>query len=422
MRAKLKTSRTWLAFSLTAMSFAVAAVVHLALTSDARVAKALRTPGAILAVTRGSEPLVLGAVWQTMAGNAVPALRDKVGGIWVTPVTTKATSLVIWQHLSRDMGWSGPPPLLQLELIGDDGQVLKTNAWGELHSAAGKQLPEFEIANYPRRGKQVRIRFLKRYPGAPDQPDIVVPNPAAGGYPVWRPTALPATERMDSLEVTLARFTAGTHSEDGTVAYDRTALRFHVREQGRPADNAWAVEKTRITDPTGNSWESAGSFISERNGIMVDAEPLLVEEPAYRVEVELARVDNFPPQEVCRIGNLRFPASGQVMRLSRVAKLQGCTVELTHLLGAAAKHDLGWSGGGATAAVRIVGPAERYCLRNASSEHRGYSVFKSIAANTYCVTLGDLAPGAPFSLKLALTPRRRISFLAHVSPVTEKRR
>lgn len=421
MRAKLRATRTCLGLSVIALLMAAGAVVRLALHQDPRAAKAMRTPGSIIGAVSGSQPLIVGAGWQQVLLRAFPSLEDRIGGELI-PSLGCSTSLVIWQNQGKLADQQGSATSLNLELVGDHGESLRAPVLGLLgYSSEGQFRAGYEVTTFPRRGRLVRIRFLDPGPDGKPRPELIVPNPASGRYPVWTPDPLPAHGSIGALQVRLKRFETGVAGtdENGGRTLD-TVVELHIQERGKLAGRGWAVESVALTDATGNRWENDYNGISSKHGrVLVTMGPLLLpEEAAYRVEVELARTSGFAADEVWTLRDLKMSGHKQVATLSRSQELPGGTLELTHLLGSRATgHN--WSYENATAVVRVHGDSQRYCLRAGPSPggELDHDVFLS-ASGEYGVDLGVKAPQPPTTLTLALTPRRTVTFLAHASRPT----
>jgi len=414
----LQSSRTCLALSVAALLVTVGAGVRLALHQDPRAVKALRTPGSIIGAVGGSQPLIVGAGWQQVLLRAFPSLEDRIGGELI-PSLGCSTSLVIWQNQGKLADQQGPATSLNLELVGDRGESLRAPVWGNFGcSAEGQFRAGYEVTAFPRRGRLVRIRFLDPGPDGKPRPELIVPNPASGRYPVWTPEPLPAHGSIGALQVRLERFetgVAGTDENGGRTL--ETVTELHIQERGKPVGTGWAVERVALADATGNRWENEYNGISSKHGrVLVTMGPLLLpEEAAYRIEVELARTSGFAADELWTLRDLKVPRSKRVAVQSRSQKLPGGTLELTHLLGSRATgHN--WSYENATAVVRVHGDSQCYCLRAGPSPggELDHDVFLS-ASGEYGVDLGVKAPQPPTTLTLALTPRHTVTFLAHAS-------
>ena len=173
----------------TALCFAatLGLTIVLALGRDPRETHALRTPGAIIAVTQGDRPLVLGAAWQKLVLPLAPHLQDRLGGTFITPYYAEATDTerVIWRR--RPPGFddigdtgvrsireplighvSGPAFSKPMRLIGrvagviveEDGQRSRKEARLKFWKANdGTPIDEYQLTWTPREGARVRVRF-----------------------------------------------------------------------------------------------------------------------------------------------------------------------------------------------------------------------------------------------------------------------
>lgn len=375
------------------------------------VAEALRTRGAIVAVTHGNEPLLLGTAWQKMLLSVFPSLQAQIGGAILSPHPGSAASLVVWQNLGRIGGWSGPPPMISLVLTGDRGERLRVDRFSsDWHEVDGNTLAAFELRTYPRRGKQIRLHLATATIAPKDQANIDLPNPAPGDYPVWSPG--PARQRKGDLELRLERFQTGVANPRFPRSEGDTQLDLHLYEHGKPAAHYWEVERLVISDPTGNAWEGNG-YSGDQSAVrhqLKGLRPLFPQEPAYRVHLELARRRRFPPADLWTIRGLRIPPRGEKVAIGRRVTRHGCSLELTHLIGENGDADFGSE---PAAVVRVTGPIGGYCLRAGSGEAEDYT--SEPGGGLFSVELYGAEAGDPLTLKLALTPRVTFDFLAHAS-------
>lgn len=199
---------------------------------------------------------------------------------------------------------------------------------------------------------------------------------------------------------------------------DETQLGLMIRENGQPAADRWAVERVVISDPTGNVWYSDWSLPLFGHATTGSEElwagvpdSLILDEPAYRVCIELARRKAYPPEDLWSIPGLKIPPPGRTVRLSRKRTVHGCKLEITQL-------GDGYTGlyieGARYAGINVTGPVGRYCLRQLQRNHQDDEIFL-IGTGPHWADASDAKTGRPFTLRLALTPRRTVEFLAHPS-------
>lgn len=176
----------------------------------------------------------------------------------------------------------------------------------------------------------------------------------------------------------------------------------------------------RITDPTGNVWEGVPSSVTAGERIRVGGlPPILAEESAYRVRLELARQVQYPRADLLTLRGLQVPPPGRIYPVRKRVALHGLTLEITHLLGARTSGDSSLP----TAVVRISGPADRFRIRKLpESRNRNPlfedSVFQYGEGSSY-IDLGPVPRDRPLTLRLAITPRRTVEFLAHAAAADE---
>lgn len=183
MRAKLRSSKTCLALSVAALLLAVGAVVRLALHQDPRAAKALRTPGSIVAVTRGSEPLELGPTWRILLERAVPSLRQKSLGVLITP-PARSSSLIVWMNLGTQVWLGLRPQSCEFEVSRERGeaQVVVGNSLG-FRFANGNCLQAFELDATSVSGTRLRVRVVEATPDERLQSIVIHVPPARVASP-----------------------------------------------------------------------------------------------------------------------------------------------------------------------------------------------------------------------------------------------
>jgi hypothetical protein len=404
----------------------VGGIVGVGLQTDPREARALRTPGAIVGVTYGSRPLVLGANWQKWVLRAFPGLESRVGGHVLIPGFPAQTPVVLW--LCDGPRFVDSRPTLPVQLTADTGERMETVATGvsSARPIRGHRIGPLALPTYPRRGRTIRIQPVSyARPAEPVEPRVVA-NPTPGPFPVWKPEPLPATRRDGPLLVTLRRFRAVSLAADVQACWARAELEVELREGGKSAAQAWAIERLGVTDATGNRWDFPDSWQDPFTELMLWSDPVgrgrrrvwlrplgLPDEAAYRLRLELTRRAGFPPEELWTLRDVPIPASKQVVNLGRRRTLHGCPLEAVRVIGE--DTGVGCAGGWRRVHVRVGPGAEKYVLlmrtsppgRPASWQPMG--IYNGVA----CVPL--LSDGRPrrASLTLALTPRRTVEFLAH---------
>jgi hypothetical protein len=391
----------------------VGGIVAVGLQTDPREARALRTPGAIVGVTYGSRPLVLGANWQKWVLGAWPELQPRIGG-WVERfATTPSGTLVVWQYYGTQSPAVDPAPL-RVRIRSDQGEVMEEVAEGALDSIGDRAVGRFEISHFPRRGRRLWVTVDPLVTAAAPGEERMVVNPAPGPYPVWQPAPGSARIAGESVEVTLRRFRTGIW--EPAFQSRATELDLEFREAGRPAAREWQVLDLTLADATGNRWETFGGGVSQLDPAHLRLSNTGVDLPAesaHRVRVTLARSGGFRSSDLWRLRGLRLSVDGRPMTLNRSTTLHGFRVRLLHLGWRKAETSGSSPARKPVAVVRVEGLAERYCLWQLSHEREHPKrLYGSGGNDLYSLDL-DLPRRGVTDMALALTPKVAVEFLAH---------
>jgi hypothetical protein len=443
MRRLFHNPRYLTGLTLAVLGLVLWAGVALALYQDPRETHAMKTPGALIALTYGDEPLVLGANWQEWLLRFQPLLQHQIGGAWVTNQGVNGKSLTIWEnatalpvktHYSR-----------RLFLSNERGAGMCVDLTRGISAQAGKVLLRGHIAGqFPRRGAQIRI-WQQREPGIVTRsPDYVLVNPAPGPYPFWKPDPTPATRHLGNLKVAVDRLEVDASAVDVFSLDNNLHLQLRIWERGKPAGKTWNLESATVTDPTGNAWQLfpfSDPSPSSADFSIYQARLPPSQEPACRLQLELAKMDNFPADEVWVVPNLQIPSPGRITQMNRRGKLGSYTVEILRLIGRETDPDMD----GFTpprAEIRVSGSSERRFLRSlripstwdpeflanrientaivreghpGSRWHRDISGV-AMGTTTFVVTIAPTEGRRTTTLKLALARPRTFEFLVPVSP------
>jgi hypothetical protein len=213
--------------------------------------------------------------WQLAVGKWLPyaaaarfGWRFNTKECWTSVVNPSGmTNLVIFTKRE------GPGPAgldqIRVEVLDDQGDTLGWYGGGHastIQDAKGThyhELQSWDVPAFPRRGKNLVVRCLRKQAGGkPDMPimQFHIANPQAGPYPIWTPEPWPATKRAGDLTVTLTDITTGlSASEPARAAVENeevaTRLAFDLEEKGR-TNCPWQVRLVEVADATGNRWNS----------------------------------------------------------------------------------------------------------------------------------------------------------------------
>ncbi len=149
---------------------------------DPEERKALETRGAIIRVTAGTEPLILGNHWQKLMARANPVLAELCGGAVLRSKWAQPGDLVVWQHWGRATTMFGPAAMLTVKLSdGSGNQMEEIVRCSDYLQAHDEMVFPFVVTNYPRGGEHVRIQ-VDGMPGLEVGESFTVPNPRAGSH------------------------------------------------------------------------------------------------------------------------------------------------------------------------------------------------------------------------------------------------
>jgi hypothetical protein len=104
-------------------------------------------------------------------------------------------------------------------------------------------------------------------------------NPYFGSFPQWQPESIPVSKQVEDVEVSLTEFKLGNHG----VAQCKFDV--HPRKE---SNSHWLFQSAELCDATGNKWCVRPPY--ERSVTnMVTFQPLLADEKAWRIKVDLKR-------------------------------------------------------------------------------------------------------------------------------------
>jgi len=423
------TSRLSVAASAIALAITLVAVGTLALQTDAREVRALKNRGAIVAVTRGTEPLILGASWQKWLLRMFPDLQSRIGGAVLVPEGGSEESLIVWRSVGSLI--PGPRVIEQCSgiLKGNLGETMEFGGRyiSSEHSNEGV-LDTFKIEEFPRRGTTIHLRFQDSDGKVTADPEFAVPNPAASAYPKWTPDRFPAQVQTNDLEVICERLWTGSAFWDPRKQewVRQGAIELRLREAGRPVAPWWRVEEVVVSDATGNRWvRSNGTSEARGDRLKYGLFGLVIpSDEVYRVRVVLARIDRFPPEDRWTIRGLPIPPDKVAIPIHRRTKLHGHTLEVTRVAGHGADLGSGVTNGIPSALVTFSGPTDRFCLRGRSVTRGTTQEFSpyDMGRPDDGVYLQEPGRDGKAALELIITPRREVEFLIRPTPLPDSPR
>jgi hypothetical protein len=241
-----------------------------------------------------------GSAWQRLLYRALPGGLKTRSGARELAAQKRARSPLLWtRHAVPNVTTSW----YTVFAVGDGkGHELEVAGYPNLARTSGMFQPSHELWVYPRREPTLYLRIYARR-GAEQSlvREVLLPNPAAGAYPVWKPAPLPAPRQAGGLRVVLEEFT--WTAERGTphgllLREPRCRAVFQLTENAEPASD-WAPIAAAVADATGN-WSTPRQGIGRREKGR-DALEFLVggawpTENAWKLDVELGRLRHFPTE------------------------------------------------------------------------------------------------------------------------------
>jgi len=213
--------------------------------------------------------------WQLAIGKFLPyKLAAGLGwhfdpkGDWSSIVYPDGmTTLVLFTK--REGPGKTPSDQIRAVVLDDQGDSLDWDAGGRSGTAPDsrgthyRHAQSWDVPAYPRRGKTLVLRFLRKQgddkPGVPIL-QLHIANPQPGPYPIWTPEPWPSTKDAGDLAVTLIDFRTGLSMSmptRGAVENEEVVTRLALDLEVKGGTNCpWQVKNVEISDATGNRWNS----------------------------------------------------------------------------------------------------------------------------------------------------------------------
>ena len=169
--------------------------------------------------------------------------------------------------------------------------------------------------------------------------DFKIPNRAKRGIPIWHPDSLPITKKTNDLEVTLAQFSTGAQLWMQFRWFGNRIVRTTNYGSGvgiilnqQLADEDWRIVYASATAASGESHDMWGWGESQGyDGISYSVTfkgTFWQEEPAWKLNLKIARITNYPPQELWTVKDVPIPANGKIIELNYKTNIYGSEIEL----------------------------------------------------------------------------------------------
>lgn len=283
---------------------------------------------------------VSGPWWRRLLVRLLPmSLRGLVSQAAPVDRATDSNTLVFW--ISRAGPTRAPVSFSRAVVFDEHGRDLGVGVPPDPHWESG-EVRDWLVPVFPRRAKRVGLRLYQQVGPGPAAPvaEFVVPNPAPGPYPTWKPEALPRTRRDGDLAVTLTQVITGL-KEKGPVRapWSRgegiwTCATARLSQNDRPTGE-WQLSWMSLSDATGNVIEPIGfdrsPVGSEVYGIFLGS--LGPDESAWKMRVECTRTARFAPADLWTVRGLVVARSGAVAESTATATRAGVTLHVVGMFG-----------------------------------------------------------------------------------------
>ena len=386
--------------------------------------------------------------WQDVLNSALPqGVRARFPPAIATITSPNTNEMVVWLW-HRGVPGTGTPARYGLAVADEHGLEAPLHRPNVTCSVRpGVEINGWQFHEWPRRSKTLHLRIYGLAPtNLTRVAEFMISNPSGKLSPGWRPEPLPAIKRSNDLQLTLTQLETGlTGMELGfTPSYPvrkpLTHAHFEVKEAEAATGN-WRVSAVTATSPWDENWRSGSGSSGWTNwvhGVDVDfLAALWLDEPAWKLRVEVTRAANFPANELWKINGVPVPKPKEMIEMHVVTNINGIEVEFTGVSGSNAFLNDRWYTGSPSYSnlhLRSPYPADNIHItvvdvvddRGRHAESAGNSIVPSAGGRG--ITLKELIQG--FALKIpedaktmdvtfAVTRSRYFEFLA--KPVTADR-
>ncbi len=293
----------------------------------------------------------VGQWWQKALGPLLPPeLRPREITVGA-PSGPNRSSLIFWfsiQKEARPLPRSAQAAQLRLasepypcaEATDETGDTVGPQSGARLNALRQEGAYIIPVEVFPRRGREVRLRFNRRDRNLPAV-EFRIPNPVPDPYPVWRPEAFPIHRRTDDFSCTLTSLVTGLgdiESNERAVpgVPPLTRATFRMR-RGTLATREWEPVGVTLSDATGNvlSFEDEALIRRGNEQSLYFRGALSLREAAWKLRVELSRTAtaSFSPEESWTVRGVAVPAARQSTPSGEVVTRKGVRVRFLELAG-----------------------------------------------------------------------------------------
>lgn len=220
-------------------------------------------------------------------------------------INTPTNAVVVWLSLQ------GGNNVWSYGITDSDGVGASTIQPGSGPSGRQEMLFPIVLQEWPRRAREIGISFFINRNNE-DWPigRLVIHNPARSSPPAIIPKPTPSRERNADLDLWLVSLDVlgkGETFNTGAGNHWGSRARFQIVERGL-TNQDWKVQSMWFSDPTGNNRRAQGPRDWNGNWFEIFSVPLWLDEPAWKVEADLVRRSNFPPEETILFSKVPMPS------------------------------------------------------------------------------------------------------------------
>lgn len=313
-------------------------------------------------VTYGTNHQVrYGTRWQDFLHPVLPAKLQAKFGAKLATHTSSSNSIVLWlwQRQTPPPGAGVFPGLFlatpfQIATMDSNGleSDLLSSSNSRYRASAYSMISGWELKDYPRRSKTIGIKIYcsdaegKLWPIGEFQIENKFQVKTGG----WLAEALPATRATNGLELTLVKLETGiTKKESGmgpaggwAKSFSRAV--FRMSDNGKQTDG-WSVTCIKANAASGEVRPEGGNssrWIRDEQHYAFEG-PLWLEEPAWKLAVEISRTRDFPVGELWTIKGVPIPETGKVAEINATTNIYGAEIVFQGISTAKAKLPQEWA-------------------------------------------------------------------------------
>lgn len=328
--------------------------------------KTLKLPdGSMLSlakVTYGTNHQVrYGTRWQDFLHPILPAkMQTNFSARIATHTTSSSNGIVVWLRRTQILLPTNyiyskyNPPDYQISLVDSNG--LESELMQSFSCSYGAWpdgiLSGWELASYPKRNRElgIKIYFRDEIGNLRSIGKFKIENKFQVKTDDWKPQALPATRETNGLGVTLVKLETGLTEKEsgmgpaGVGAKSFSRAIFRMRDGGKQTES-WSATGIKASAASGEERPASGyasRWIGGEQQFAFNG-PLWIEEPAWKLQVEVSRTKDFPVEELWTIKGVPVPEAGKVVEINATTNIYGAEIVFQGISAAKAKLPQEWT-------------------------------------------------------------------------------